>query len=163
MPGPRPKPTSLKVLEGNPGKQKLPQNEPKPLPIEAEKPNFGADSRASAYWDSTLPVLRGMGLGTQADAGLLKLYCLHMSTVDRASAFLDEIEWTYDTSNGSQAPAAWLKIRDTAAKAAESVAARIGLSPADRSKINVKRPDAKKKKLAAVQERTVRGTGSGGS
>ena len=33
MPGPKPKPTRLKVLQGNPGHQKLPKNEPKPRPI----------------------------------------------------------------------------------------------------------------------------------
>jgi P27 family predicted phage terminase small subunit len=102
-----------------------------------------------------------MGLGTTADGGLLKLYCLAMSTVDRASDNLAEIAWVYDTSNGSQAPAAWLKVRDTAVKQAQSLSAQLGLSPADRSKINVRKPGDKKAKLASVQERTRRGAGSG--
>jgi phage terminase small subunit len=164
MPGPKPKPTSLKVLQGNPGQRTLPANEPIPLPIEARKPDFGADDRASRYWDETLPVLRGMGLGTEADGGLLKLYCLHMGTIDRASDALAEMDdWTYETCNKSEAPVAWLKIRDVASKAAESLSARLGLSPADRSRINVKRPDDRKKKLASVQARTQRGAGAGGS
>ena len=82
-------------------------------------------------------------------------------TVDRASDALAEMDWTYETCNKSQAPAAWLKIRDVASKSAESLAARLGLSPADRSRIIVKRPDGKKGKLASVQDRTQRGAGTG--
>ena len=163
MSGPKPEPTTLRVLKGNPGQRALPENEPVPRPIEAPKPIFGVDRRASLYWDKTLPILRGMGLGTEADGGLLKLYCLSMSTVDNASAHLSNTKWVYETCNGSQAPAAWLKIRDSALKQAQSIAAQIGLSPADRSKINVKGSGGKKGKLAAVQDRTKRGAGSGGS
>ena len=86
-----------------------------------------------------------------------------MSTVDRASAALAKMEnWTYDTANRSQAPVAWLKIRDVASRSAESLAARLGLSSADRSKIHAKRTNDKKSKLAAVQDRTKRGAGAGG-
>lgn len=37
--GKKPKPTNLKILEGNPGKRPLNLNEPKPIPIAPECPD----------------------------------------------------------------------------------------------------------------------------
>jgi len=38
--GPKPKPTAIKILEGNPGKRPLNLNEPKPLQIAPECPDW---------------------------------------------------------------------------------------------------------------------------
>ena len=41
--GPKPKPTAIKILEGNPGKRPLNLNEPKPLQIAPECPDWLLD------------------------------------------------------------------------------------------------------------------------
>jgi hypothetical protein len=46
--GPPPKPTALKLLEGNPGRQKLPKNEPQPteLPTLDPPPKVSDDAKS---------------------------------------------------------------------------------------------------------------------
>ena len=142
MAGPKPKPTALKLLEGNRGHQKLNRYEPQPRPISPDKPDFFGDTRASDHWDRLLPVLEGMGVLTEADADVLKLLCLELSVVDRCSEGLRDVSaLVYETSNKSEAPRGLLKLRRDSAKAAESLMARLGLSPADRTKIEVKKAD----------------------
>jgi P27 family predicted phage terminase small subunit len=145
MAGPKPTPTNLKLLKGNPGHQKMPKNEPSPRPLAPAKPDFGRNERASLHWDELVPVLEYMGCLTEADGSNLRLLCLELSTVDLCEAQLqklDDDDYVYKTSNGSQAPSAWLKQRREAAKAAEGLMARFGLSPADRTKIEVNKPSA---------------------
>lgn len=66
--GPAPKPTALKILEGNPGKQKLNQNEPKP-PIGSSipKPPARLLKEAKEEWKRLAPALHSMGVLTQID------------------------------------------------------------------------------------------------
>ena len=40
MPGPKPKPTSLKLLQGNPGHRALPKSEPQPRPVAPDCPDY---------------------------------------------------------------------------------------------------------------------------
>jgi len=142
MPGPKRKPTNLRVLEGNRSKRSLPENEPKPRPIAPDKPNFGKNRSASAHWDRLSEVLDAMGCHTEADGDALRLLCLELATVDMCERKLQSVKSiVYVTSNGSEAPTAWLKQRREASKAAEGWMARLGLTPADRSKIEVKKRD----------------------
>jgi phage terminase small subunit len=39
-PGPKPKPTELKIIEGNPGKRPLNKNEPRPPRLSPQCPNW---------------------------------------------------------------------------------------------------------------------------
>jgi P27 family predicted phage terminase small subunit len=74
-PGPKPKPAHLKLLEGNPGKRRVPVGEPRP-PIGPvpQAPEFLA-SEARAEWDRVSPQLYHMGLLSEADVAPLAAYC----------------------------------------------------------------------------------------
>lgn len=66
--GPPPKPTALKVLEGNPGKQKLNDSEPTPPALDAvPKPPARLLKEAKTEWKRLAPTLVGLGLLTEAD------------------------------------------------------------------------------------------------
>ena len=66
--GPPPKPTALKVLEGNPGKQKLNKSEPMPPAMNAvPKPPARLLKEAKAEWKRLAPTLVSLGLLTEAD------------------------------------------------------------------------------------------------
>ena len=70
--GPAPKPTSLKRLEGNPGKRKLNQNEPKPRSRRPTMPaHFNEDQIAT--WKRITRELRVMQVMTSADADVITL------------------------------------------------------------------------------------------
>ena len=78
--GRKPKPTNLKLIDGNAGKRKIPQAEPAPEPIELPCPNFLEDDPvARAEWDRLMPELRRWGLFTMLDLYYLAGFCQAVS------------------------------------------------------------------------------------
>jgi len=79
------KPTALKILEGNPGKRPLNLNEPKPIQIAPECPDWLPDE-AKKEWKRLAPALERLGLLTIIDemafAGLCVSYALWKSSVE---------------------------------------------------------------------------------
>lgn len=73
MAGRPPKPTALKVLQGNPGKRSLPKNEPKP-PVGCGKP-AGLSKRAGVVWDHVVPELIAQRVATTLDPWALAKLC----------------------------------------------------------------------------------------
>ncbi len=69
----RPQPTSLKVLRGNPGKRRLNDAEPQP-PADGVQPPAWLTGDSLAKWNELVPLLRSVGLLTQADVGPLARY-----------------------------------------------------------------------------------------
>jgi P27 family predicted phage terminase small subunit len=75
MPGPRPTPTYLRLLRGNPGKQAI-RPEPKPMqsPETPEPPPFIVGYAADEWW-RTGPELHRLGLLTPIDLMAFAAYC----------------------------------------------------------------------------------------
>src|SRR5689334_10373763 len=78
MRGRKPKPTTLKVLAGNPGHRALNDREP-PAPDDAPEPPDCLDAEGQAEWHRVTACLRQMGLLTAADRTALMAYCLAYS------------------------------------------------------------------------------------
>jgi phage terminase small subunit len=72
--GPAPKPTALKLLQGNPGKRAINGREPKPKTGMPRCPDW-LDEEAKACWKRIVPQLNGMGVLTLIDADALANYC----------------------------------------------------------------------------------------
>src|SRR6185436_7103915 len=72
--GPRPRPTVLKILNGNPGKRPLNENEPKPKGGLPECPEYLSD-KAQAAWSQFAAQLTAAGVATSLDATALELLC----------------------------------------------------------------------------------------
>jgi P27 family predicted phage terminase small subunit len=72
--GPRPTPTQLKILRGNPGKRRLNKDEPQP-PADGVTmpPHLGLV--AAARWGELLPMLQSVRVMTRADVEALARYC----------------------------------------------------------------------------------------
>lgn len=74
--GPAPKPTALKILEGNPGKQKLNTEEPKPpVPATVPKPPKRLMPEAKKEWKRLAPSMVAMGLLTEVDLAAFAELC----------------------------------------------------------------------------------------
>jgi phage terminase small subunit len=86
--GPRPQPTALKMLRGNPGQRKLNVDEVKPPPGEVTKPR-GLTAGASLVWDELAPVCVAMGTLTTADVRPFASLCELQATLLQASAQKD--------------------------------------------------------------------------
>ena len=73
--GQRPtKPTALKVLEGNRGKRGIPGKEPQPKAIVPDMPKT-IDDDAKRTWKKLTPILKELGLVTEADGDMLAILC----------------------------------------------------------------------------------------
>lgn len=73
-PGPPPIPTALKILEGNPGQRRLPENEIQIIPGLPDPPSFLCDV-AKKEWEERGPALVRMGVLTPVDLAIFTAYC----------------------------------------------------------------------------------------
>ena len=84
MAGRKPKPTKLKVLEGNPGKRKLNKSEPKLNASIPEMPVWLKEFPVAVdEWERESRVLFGMGILTEADAAALAQRCYLASEIQQ--------------------------------------------------------------------------------
>lgn len=72
--GPRPEPTTLKLLKGNPGKRALNTNEPRPTGCLPKCPEHLSES-ASEAWHTWATDLEECGIATRLDATAFELLC----------------------------------------------------------------------------------------
>jgi phage terminase small subunit len=112
MKGPQPQPTVLKILRGNPGKRRLPENEPKPEPGIPDMPAWiKSYPLAEECWHWLVEQLGGMGVLCKADGRCMELYCSAYST------------WREDLCSVGRM------------RALQSLGSELGLSPAARTRI----------------------------
>lgn len=138
MAHPRPKPTALKVIEGNPGKRPLPKNEPKPDLALIPCPQYlKSDKIAYAEWNRIIPELYKLRLLTNVDRTSLEIYCTQYAVYRRALMVInDEGLITTNIRNGDKAnPAA--AIAREAAKIIKAIAIEFGLTPSSRARISL--------------------------
>lgn len=72
--GPKPTPTSLKIVRGNPGKRRLNSREPQP-PAEGIEMPLHLGEVAAGMWRNLLPMLQAVRVMTSADVEALARYC----------------------------------------------------------------------------------------
>jgi len=140
MTGPPPKPTQLKVLEGNPGKRPLNENEPQLEPALLRPPKELTDARAKKEWKRVAKILYAAGILTEADQAMLFGYCywwgefLRLDEIIRANN-LDVIlvERPDGTTTVKNSP--YALERRKSFENAINCAKHLGLSPAERSRL----------------------------
>lgn len=156
--GPKPKPTHLKVLEGNPGKRPLPQNEPMPVPV-APKPPAWLDPIAKKLWKHLAPQLEVLGLLTAVDGAAFEAACQNYAVWVKCEKYLKENGLTVEikktngtgeeyTSYVQQRPE--VSIGNKALQAFKAFCAEFGLTPASRTRIDIKPPDAEEDPMEAL-------------
>lgn len=87
MAGRKAKPTKLKILEGNPGKRPLNENEPKPIPIAPGCPEWLLEE-AKEEWKRLAPELERLGILTIIDRAAFAGYCQSYAKWKKAEKFL---------------------------------------------------------------------------
>jgi len=94
IPGTKPKPIKLKLLEGNPGKRKLNKNEPNPEPTAPVCPDWLLDD-AKEEWREMSAVLERLGILTSIDKAAFAGYCQSYAKWKRAEEFIKKFGFTY--------------------------------------------------------------------
>ena len=147
MPGPAPRPTALRVLEGNPSKRPLPAREPQPTG-KIGRPPAHLNRAARAEWRRIVREMEACRVLTAADRAALAAYCVAYSRWVAAETALaaaadadpDTGGLVVKTSNGNvvQNP-----LVGTANKAMETMmraAQEFGFTPSSRSRVHVEAP-----------------------
>ena len=135
-----PKPTRLKLVEGNRGKRPISHNEPMPKLGAPEKPD-SLSSVASAEWDHIVPELDRIGLLSLVDRAALVMYCEAVSIHDAALTVLNKSEILIRRGGKSakdqivKNPA--LQVARDAAQTARLFGAPFGLTPGDRARMTL--------------------------
>ena len=140
MPSPRPKPSALKLMEGNPGKRPIPQNEPKPELTMPEAPSRLTGS-ALAEWFRIVPEIFRLGMMTRLDVAALACWC------EAVGDFYDALADLHDQpKTASKRYAGALRRKDAASERIRKWAVEFGFTTSSRSRIiAIPREDGKEK------------------
>ena len=142
-PGPKPKPTRLKVLTGNPGNRPLPKDEPQP---EAGLPRcptrFKGDARK--LWQAFAKQLTSCKIATKLDASALELLIDRMMEYHTATAQVQRSGMVWlERGDGTIPKFAyspyWVQ-QQRAFKAILLMLREFGMTPSSRSSIKTAEP-----------------------
>lgn len=103
--GPQPKPTQLKLAQGNPGRRALNEREPIPPPGTIAPPPWVV-GQALAIWNQVSPVLIAMRTLTTADTLAFARYCIAYARYLELKQVMWDKGWTgttYPLKNGGKA------------------------------------------------------------
>lgn len=180
MPGPQKKPTTLKVLEGNPGKRALPANEPQPQK-DAKVPACPAYLKGVARreWERVAGELYRLGLLTVVDHAALEAYCSAYQDAVEATQELARLKRNYReylksrkkdprqvrpsngmicfTSKNNVIIEPMVSVEKQAWERVKSFAVEFGMTPASRARIGSSTGGAGKKKAQSPLERMLDG------
>jgi P27 family predicted phage terminase small subunit len=139
-PGPARKPTHLKIVQGNPGHQKLNRAEPKPTPTAPTRPDW-LEPEAKREWSRITPELERLGLLTVVDRGALAAYCQAWGRAVAAEKVLTTYGLTFSTPNGYLQQRPEVAIAQKSWQLVRAFAAEFGLTPSARSRLSVQKPE----------------------
>jgi P27 family predicted phage terminase small subunit len=133
--GGKPKPTKLRILEGNRGKRPLPAGEPEPDPSMPSPPDFLGEY-ALEVWNLLAPKLSEAGILTAVDGLTLAVYCQACQRLREAERAIKTGGTTVASPNGYEIPSPHVSIAKQAMDTMRQYATELGLSPAARPKLS---------------------------
>jgi P27 family predicted phage terminase small subunit len=146
MSGPPPTPTYLKLLRGNPGKQRLNKREPQPgIAVAVPAPPKFLSEYAKEEWRRTAPEAHALHLLTRLDTTMFAVYC---ESFGRWRALVEALEadakadpeyrgLCYRNDNGDLVANPLVRAASQAAKDMVRLAQEFGFTPASRTRIGV--------------------------
>lgn len=152
--GPTGKPTALKVLEGNPGKRNINENEPKYQLTESGKkapPWMGPYGKKE--WKRIVPLLETNGLLTDADYMALCGYCQSVDTWVEAEKLKRVEGLVTETSKGTEVQHPAVNIAGNALQTMLKFAREFGLTPSSRCNLNAENFEESENPLLTLMKR----------
>ncbi|MBU5455267.1 phage terminase small subunit P27 family [Caproiciproducens sp. MSJ-32] len=132
--GRKPKPTALKILEGNPGKRPLNEDEPKPEKKAPKCPSW-LDAEAKKEWRRMSKQLEAMGILTAIDMAAFAGYCQAYARWKEAEEFITKHGTIIKTPSGYWQQVPQVSIAQTYLKIMNRFCEQFGLTPSARSRI----------------------------
>jgi P27 family predicted phage terminase small subunit len=132
--GRKPTPTAIKVLEGNPGKRKLNDREPRPEKKAPSCPKW-LEPEAKKEWRRLAKKMELMGVLTEVDMAAFAGYCQAYARWKEAEEFLTQHGTIVKTPSGYWQTVPQVAIAQTYLKLMNRLAEQFGLTPSSRSRI----------------------------
>ena len=133
------KPTALKVLEGNPGKRKLPENEPKPKPVMPDPPDWLSEE-AQKFWNEYAPKLNQLGLFTEIDGAAFSMIAESWADWVKYRKIINRGNYKNVTDSGYEQQTVEVTLAKNAIADVKSFLSEFGMTPSSRSRIDLKLP-----------------------
>jgi P27 family predicted phage terminase small subunit len=141
MHGPKPTPTEIKKLRGNPGHRALNENEPQPPDGKLTCPQF-LDGVARRKWYKLLSITTAMGTAKPIDEDLLAAYCSEYGRWVEAERILKRTGPIIKTKNDNLIQSPLIGVSNRAQELMLKYGAELGIGAATRSRLNA--TDARK-------------------
>ena len=139
MSGPPPKPTALKILQGNPGKRPLNKKEPKPKnEIPTCQPHLCRHGKIE--WKRITKELSILGLITRIDRAALSGYCTAWGNYVESSIGIQKTGYLVKSKTGVFRINPLVMIQTRALDQMKGFLVEFGMSPASRSRISISEP-----------------------
>ena len=133
--GRKPKPTQLKVLEGNPGKRRLRKDEPQPK-AKLPGPPAQLSAEAKREWWRLGKQLATLGLLTNIDRAALALYCQAWARWLEAEKALKTYGVMVKSPNGFPMQSPYLAVANKAMEQIRAMLTEFGMSPSSRTRVH---------------------------
>ena len=132
--GRKPKPTAVKVMEGNPGKRPLNMFEPVPDKVAPECPSWLNDE-AKAEWERLADKMVNLGTLTEMDMAAFAGYCQSYARWKEAEEFIEKHGTIVKTPSGYWQQVPQVSIAQTNLKVMLKFCSEFGLTPSSRSRM----------------------------
>lgn len=132
--GRKPKPTAVKVLEGNPGKRPLNQFEPVPDKCAPECPDWLCEE-AKAEWNRLVDKMVNLGTLTELDMAAFAGYCQSYARWKEAEEFIEKHGTIVKTKSGYWQQVPQVSIAQQNLKTMLKFCSEFGLTPSSRSRM----------------------------
>lgn len=140
--GRKPTPTAIKELEGNPGKRKLNENEPKPEKKAPSCPKW-LDKEARKEWHRLAKKMEAIGILTEVDMAAFAAYCQSYARWKQNEEFITEHGSLVRTPSGYWMAVPQVAMAQQYMKQMGKFATEFGLTPASRSRLIAGAGDSK--------------------
>ncbi len=146
VPGPKPKPSAMKDLAGNPGKRPLNENEPKPQVVNLPPPRGRLPKHARDLWKSLAPKLANLGILTEVDAAAFEFLCIHYgfaveAGIDVWDPKTGSIQFTVESAQGGEKKNPVFQIFKENSTMFKQFASEFGLTPSSRARLSISPPE----------------------
>ena len=132
------KPTHLKLIAGNPGKRKLPANEPQPRKVTSLRPpSWMKGDLARKKWRELAPDLQANGLLTELDVTALALLCQAHEHYEQSRAIVAAEGFFTEGATGTLVKHPAVRVMDGAWDHLVLLMKEFGMTPAARTRISV--------------------------
>ena len=134
MQGRKPKPTSLKILQGNPGRRPINANEPTFPALDSDCP-AQLGPIAAKEWHRVKELFKVQNIFTEADRAALSAYCVYYGRWVEAEDHVRATGMMVKSPSGYPMQNPWLSIANKAFQQLNKMMPEFGMTPSSRSRV----------------------------